>query len=227
MRDAKMSLSNKADIEELHARKYLIYDTESEATEALRELHENQYRILDEDAVCELKEDFNDAFSRMAGSISLVPPSFNTNPFKEARNRVPQKKSEKTKENIIDNVITDDVNIVLKTKYSTFYLDKKLDGGRACHATVIYNSETKEVIIKQGSIFSLLPAPHFLLSPQGFARRSFVNLYCEKRSDGYVLKKDTPCRSLSTAACFILGRSANAMIEWKNELGIPISELKI
>lgn len=88
MRDAKMPQSNNADIEELHARKYLIYDTESEATEALKELHENQYMILDAEALRELKEDFNDAFSRMASFISLVPPSFNTSPFKNARNKV-------------------------------------------------------------------------------------------------------------------------------------------
>ena len=92
-----MLLSNNTDIEELHMRKYLIYDTENEAKEALKELHENQYMILDEEALRELKEDFNDAFSRMASYISLVPQSFKTSPFKEARNKVSKKISEKPK----------------------------------------------------------------------------------------------------------------------------------
>ena len=88
MKEERMPLSNNADIEELHDRKYLIYDTEAEAMEALRELHENQYMILEEDELRELKEEFNDTFSKMASFISLVPPSFNTSPFKNARNKV-------------------------------------------------------------------------------------------------------------------------------------------
>ena len=94
MKEKRMPLSNNADIEELHDRKYLIYDTEAEAMEALRELHENQYMILEEDELRELKEEFNDTFSKMASYISLVPPSFKTIPFTARRKRIQKENRE-------------------------------------------------------------------------------------------------------------------------------------
>lgn len=226
MKDERIPLSNNADIEELHNRKYLIYDTEAEAMEALRELHENQYMILEEDELCEMKEEFNDAFSKIASYISLVPPATNTNPFSVSKKKVPECILGKTKDKKKNDVIADDGKNTSKSIIHTLYINKELNGGRECHATATYNSVTKEVIIKQGSILALTPAPHYLLSPQGLARRVFVDMNCELKSFGYVLKKDTPCRSLSTAACFILGRSANAMIEWNDESGIPLQNVK-
>lgn len=218
-------LSTSIDIEELHSRQYLIYDTEAEAVEAIRELHENQYLILDEETLQAIKEEYSKSFSEIADSISLVPPSVDTVPFKKKvsviKAETPDtivKKEQPTKESGTENM--DDKDFV-----RTLYIDKYLENGRSCHAAVNYNVKTKEVIIKKGSIFALLPTTCFLWTPTGVARNSFVEKYCEKKSKGYVLKEDTPCKSLSTAACYVIGRSANAMIEWRDEMGTPICKL--
>ena len=223
-------MSSSDDIQELHTRQYLIYDTETEALEAIAELHDNQYLILDEYAVHELHEEFCDAFSKMAGYISLVPPSADNLPFNSTKKNVHKAIKEKFNSEFKGvELILSSVENQKKTYNSILmlYLEKNLDKGRACRASVTYNIRTKEVIIKEGSIFALYPTFSYMMTPQGTARMAFVDMNCEKKDNGYVLRKDTPCKSLLTATCFILGRNANALVEWKDEFGTTLKNLKL
>lgn len=67
------------------------------------------------------------------------------------------------------------------------------------------------VTVKAGSKVNILPGENFKASPEVESKRndsSIVDL------NGIVLK-DIVFSSLSTAACFVTGRSANGMITWK------------
>ena len=46
-----------------------------------------------------------------------------------------------------------------------------------------------------------------------------------KKSNGFVLKRDAICGSPSAAASFVIGRSVNGWLEWKDESNRTLKEV--
>ena len=67
------------DTKELHGRNYSIFDNVEEQEDALNELHERSYMILDEEDYEILLEEYYSEFDRLAHRLSFVTSSPNGN----------------------------------------------------------------------------------------------------------------------------------------------------
>ena len=59
-------------IEELHKRKYSIYENSNAEKIALKELHDRSYLIFDEEESFNLLADYYDEFDRLKNTVSFV-----------------------------------------------------------------------------------------------------------------------------------------------------------
>ena len=108
------------------------------------------------------------------------------------------------------------------TSECMFYISRSVDPLRSCMAIGIYDSISKKFILKEDSLLCLVCAPSFELSSYSTNRHHFINKYCIKENNGFRLKRDMLFDTPSTAACYVLGRSANGWVEWKNKMGITL-----
>lgn len=81
-----------------------------------------------------------------------------------------------------------------------------------------YNEESNEITINKGSIVCRRFS-------ENYYNEKFVKLR-EKIVDNTKLLEDITFKSPSTAACFVLGRSANGWVEWKDEKNICLKSYK-
>lgn len=95
------------------------------------------------------------------------------------------------------------------------YIKRTSDG---IAASGVYNEESKQITVDKGSIV---------------CRRFSEKYYNEKLEklrervvDNAKLLEDITFKSPSTAACFVLGRSANGWVEWKDENNICLKSYK-
>lgn len=84
---------------------------------------------------------------------------------------------------------------------------------RNTDALAWYNTETREVVLKKGSKLAL----HIVPSYKKYERQRIEGLKesAEQKGEYYILKEDKKFDSASTAASFVIGRTANGWKEWK------------
>lgn len=98
-----------------------------------------------------------------------------------------------------------------------FHIAKTEDAKRCCQAYGTYDSAGKQFLIMKDSILSLEVSSSYRYTASDYQRQKFIKLNCVKKSNGFVMKRDALCDSPSAAASFVLGRSANGWLEWKDE----------
>ncbi len=98
-----------------------------------------------------------------------------------------------------------------------FHIVKTDDAKRYCRASGTYDSVGKQFLILKDSILSLDVSSSYRYTAADYKRQKFIKLNCVKKSNGFVMKRDALCDSPSAAASFVLGRSANGWLEWKDE----------
>lgn len=103
----------------------------------------------------------------------------------------------------------------LDTNTPTFYIK-----GKDADAAGRYY-EGKFTVLK-GSVFSCTEAPSYTGKGK---RKQFIEEHCTVVSGLLRLKEDYTFNSPSTAAEYVLGRSANGWITWKNEKGQPLTDV--
>ena len=84
---------------------------------------------------------------------------------------------------------------------------------RNTDALAWYNTETREVVLKKGSKLALDIVPSY----KKYERQRIEGLKesAEQKGEYYILKEDKKFDSASTAASFVIGRTANGWKEWK------------
>ena len=106
-----------------------------------------------------------------------------------------------------------------------FHIVKTDDAKRFCRASGTYDSTGNQFLILKDSILSLDVSSSYRYSAADYQRQKFIKLNCVKKSNGFVMKRDALCDSPSAAASFVLGRSANGWLEWKDESSRTLKEV--
>lgn len=75
-----------------------------------------------------------------------------------------------------------------------------------------YNTQSGEIILKKGSKLALEVVDSYKRREK--QRLKELKKIAEQTENNYILKEDKKCKSVSGAACFTLGRSANGWKEW-------------
>ena len=75
-----------------------------------------------------------------------------------------------------------------------------------------YNTQSGEIILKKGRKLALEAVDSY--KKQEKQRLKELKKIAEKTENNYILKEDKKCKSVSGAACFTLGRTANGWKEW-------------
>ena len=75
-----------------------------------------------------------------------------------------------------------------------------------------YNTQSGEITLKKGSKLALEVVDSY--KKQEKQRLKELKKIAEKTENNYILKEDKQCKSVSGAACFVLGRTANGWVEW-------------
>ena len=75
-----------------------------------------------------------------------------------------------------------------------------------------YNTQSGEITLKKGSKLALKVVDSY--KKQEKQRLKELKKIAEQTENNYILKEDKKCKSVSSAACFTLGRTANGWKEW-------------
>jgi len=75
-----------------------------------------------------------------------------------------------------------------------------------------YNTQSGEIILKKGSKLALEVVDSY--KKQEKQRLKELKKIAEQTENNYILKEDKKCKSVSGAACLVLGRNANGWVEW-------------
>lgn len=81
----------------------------------------------------------------------------------------------------------------------------------------------RDIIILRGSILRTDATPTY--GPKDF-REDILAQYCSLTDRGYLALRDLPPMSVSGASGLCLGRSSNGNMDWKDEYGIRLADLK-
>jgi len=100
-----------------------------------------------------------------------------------------------------------------------FYIKRNSNPERVCDASGYYNPIDKVFILKAGSVLSMGSAAMFQYSIAGMERKAFIEKNCIKVGNAYKLKCDFTFDAPSSAASYVLGRTANGWTEWKDSNG--------
>ena len=76
-----------------------------------------------------------------------------------------------------------------------------------------YNTQSGEITLKKGSKLALEVVDSY--KKQEKQRLKELKKIAEQTENNYILKEDKKCKSVSGAACFVLGRTANGWVEWR------------
>lgn len=104
---------------------------------------------------------------------------------------------------------------------SDFYFIKSK--GRFCDAKGIYNSLNGHMTVVAGSVLSHGEVASFKGAE---LRRKMLAETTEDTEGGYVLKYDKDFDSVSAASNFVMGRSSNGWVEWKDEKGNTLESIE-
>ena len=106
-----------------------------------------------------------------------------------------------------------------------FHIMKTDDAMRYCKAYGTYDRAGNHFLIMKDSVLSLAVSSSYRYTAADYQRQKFIKLNCTKKTNGFVLKRDALCDSPSAAASFVLGRSANGWLEWKDDSNRTLKEV--
>lgn len=106
-----------------------------------------------------------------------------------------------------------------------FFIKKNSDPTRFCDVSGTYDKTTQKFIMKAGSVLSFGATPSYNFTPQGIARRNFLNKFCTKEATGFRLKNDYLFDSPSAAASFSIGSASNGWQAWKDKNGNTLADV--
>ena len=106
-----------------------------------------------------------------------------------------------------------------------FHIVKTDEVKRYCRASGTYDSTGEQFLILKDSVLSLDVSSSYRYTAADYQRQKFIKLNCIKKSNGFVMKRDALCNSPSAAASFVLGRTANGWLEWKDDSNRTLKEV--
>ena len=106
-----------------------------------------------------------------------------------------------------------------------FYIKKEGDPGRECDAIGYYDAKTKTFLLKEGSKWATEVTKAYQFTASEFLRRNHIKRNCKIMGATIVQSRDILCDSPSSAASFVLGRSANGWEEWKDKYNYSLKEI--
>lgn len=80
-----------------------------------------------------------------------------------------------------------------------------------------------DIVILKGSVLRIDITPTY--GPKEF-RADILAQYCSLTDNGYIVLRDLPPMSVSGASGLCLGRSSNGNVDWKDEHGIRLTDLR-
>ena len=155
--------------------------------------------ILAENSNSFVKEDFKN-FRKLFDLIREIAQYAKTLKDNTITNEKPKNTESNTPKSALQaNVLPQNtIEVVLKTQ--------NVD------ALAWYNTQSGEIILKKGSKLALEAVDSY--KKQEKQRLKELKKIAEKTENNYILKEDKKCNSVSAAACFTLGRTANGWKEW-------------
>ena len=155
--------------------------------------------IIAENSNSFVKEDFKN-FRKLFDLIKEIAQYAKT--LKD--NTITNEKPKNTESNTLKSVLRakvlpqNTIEVVLKTQ--------NVD------ALAWYNTQSGEITLKKGSKLALEVVDSY--KKQEKQRLKELKKIAEQTENNYILKEDKKCKSVSGAACFTLGRTANGWKEW-------------
>ncbi|WP_314236700.1 DUF4357 domain-containing protein [Capnocytophaga sputigena] len=155
--------------------------------------------ILAENSNSFVKEDFKN-FRKLFDLIKEIAQYAKTLKDNTITNKKPKNTESNTPKSVLQaNVLPQNtIEVVLKTQ--------NVD------ALAWYNTQSSEIILKKGSKLALEAVDSY--KKQEKQRLKELKKIAEQTENNYILKEDKKCKSVSGAACFTLGRTANGWKEW-------------
>jgi len=146
-----------------------------------------------------LKEDFKN-FRKLFDLIKEIAQYAKTLKDNTITNEKPKNTESNTPKSVLQaNVLPQNIiEVVLKTQ--------NVD------ALAWYNTQSGEITLKKGSKLALEVVDSY--KKQENQRLKELKKIAEQTENNYILKEDKKCKSVSGAACFTLGRTANGWKEW-------------
>ena len=156
--------------------------------------------ILAENSNSFVKEDFKN-FRKLFDLIKEIAQYAKTLKDNTITNEKPKNTESNTPKSVLQaNVLPQNtIEVVLKTQ--------------SVDALAWYNTQSGEITLKKGSKLALEVVDSY--KKQEKQRLKELKKIAEKTENNYILKEDKKCKSVSGAACFVLGRTANGWVEWR------------
>ena len=156
--------------------------------------------ILAENSNSFVKEDFKN-FRKLFDLIKEIAQYAKTLKDNTITNEKPKNTESNTPKSVLQaNVLPQNtIEVVLKTQ--------------SVDALAWYNTQSGEITLKKGSKLALEVVDSY--KKQEKQRLKELKKIAEQTENNYILKEDKKCKSVSGAACFVLGRTANGWVEWR------------
>ena len=156
--------------------------------------------ILAENSNSFVKEDFKN-FRKLFDLIKEIAQYAKTLKDNTITNEKPKNTESNNPKSVLQaNVLPQNtIEVVLKTQ--------------SVDALAWYNTQSGEITLKKGSKLALEVVDSY--KKQEKQRLKELKKIAEQTENNYILKEDKKCKSVSGAACFVLGRTANGWVEWR------------
>ena len=155
--------------------------------------------ILAENSNSFVKEDFKN-FRKLFDLIREIAQYAKTLKDNKITNEKPKNTESNTSKSVLKaNVLPQNtIEVILRTQ--------------SVDALAWYNTQSGEITLKKGSKLALKVVDSY--KKQEKQRLKELKKIAEQTENNYILKEDKKCKSVSGAACFTLGRTANGWKEW-------------
>ena len=155
--------------------------------------------ILAENSNSFVKEDFKN-FRKLFDLIKEITQYAKTLKDNTITNEKPKNTESNTSKSVLQaNVLPQNtIEVILRTQ--------------SVDALAWYNTQSGEITLKKGSKLALKVVDSY--KKQEKQRLKELKKIAEQTENNYILKEDKKCKSVSGAACFTLGRTANGWKEW-------------
>ena len=155
--------------------------------------------ILAENSNSFVKGDFKN-FRKLFDLIREIAQYAKTLKDNTITNEKPKNTESNTSESVLQaNVLPQNtIEVILRTQ--------------SVDALAWYNTQSGEITLKKGSKLALKVVDSY--KKQEKQRLKELKKIAEQTENNYILKEDKKCKSVSGAACFTLGRTANGWKEW-------------
>ena len=180
--------------------------------------------ILAENSNCFVKEDFKN-FRKLFDLIREIAQYAKTLKDNAITNEKPKNTESNTSKSVLkvnvlpQNTIEKPKNTESNTSESVLQANvlpqntiEVILRTQSVDALAWYNTQSGEITLKKGSKLALKVVDSY--KKQEKQRLKELKKIAEQTENNYILKEDKKCKSVSGAACFTLGRTANGWKEW-------------